>query len=653
MHSRKEMVFWIGLFSISLILAACQPSTAVVEPTSSSSPAGEVQSATLPLSTPTPLQRSLVICLGQEPLTLYRYGGSSRSMWSVLEAIYDGPFDTRQYSTQPVILKKMPNLADGDAEFKPVEVQAGDEVLDVNRNLVTLEEGVIVIPSECSSADCAITWDGRSSLKMDRLAVTFELIPGITWSDGAPLTAEDSVYSFELSADPDTPVSKRNIYNTESYEVLDELTVQWTGKPGFFPERYATYFWLPLPRHAWEMISPAELLQADESTRYPIGWGPYMIVDWAKGDHISLRKNPNYFRSSEGLPAFDDLVFRFIGDRADNLLAALLTGECDIVDQSAILDEELESILALEQAGEIKAFIGQGPEWEHVDFGIKPSSYDDGYNPFGPDRPDFFSDVRVRQAFAYCMNRQGIVDRWLLGKSSVPASYLPPDHPLFLSDLMPLPDDTTKGSLLLDEVGWKDLDGDPTTPRVAVGVENVPDGTLLAVNYATTKASLRMKIAQHMAEYLGECGVQLYVQYYELDEFYAPGPEGLVFGRNFDLVQFGWKTGFQPPCILYESEQIPTTENNWLTVNVSGYSNPEYDAACRAARQTRMDDVELHLERQGEVQRIFAAELPVVPLYFKLKAVVARPDICGLEMNTTNRSMLWNLEALDYGMGCK
>ena len=119
------------------------------------------------------------------------------------------------------------------------------------------------------------------------------------------------------------------------------------------------------------------------------------------------------------------------------------------------------------------------------------------------------------------------------------------------------------------------------------------------------------------------------------------------------IAEFAWSSGRIPPCQFYESSQIPNSQNNWLGANIAGYNNQQYDAACQAARQTRPDDAENYQQRYAEVQRLFAEELPVIPLFFRVRAVAARPDFCGLEMDTTARSNLWNIEAFDYGEGCQ
>lgn len=648
MSWRNKSLAALIFFTVTFT-AACSPTSVPAAP--SEAPAAASPTFTPePTATPTP-PRSLVVCLGQEPRTLFSYKGSSRSMWTVLEGIYDGPIDTHSSGPQPIIVEKIPSFADGDALITPVDIKAGDEVVDADGDLVILAGGERLLPSGCFDQSCAAIWDGKTPLKLDQLSLSYRLRQGITWSDGTPLTAQDSVFSFDLSRSPDIPVAKALPQRTSTYEALDEVTVKWTGKPGYVPARFDSLFWAPMPKHAWGSISPKELLDSEQANERPLGWGPFVVSDWVKGDHITLVRNDKYFRAQEGLPNFDQLVFRFLGEPADNNMEALLSGECDVVDQTSLLEEQLEPILELQRDKKLKAYIAQGPEWEQVNFGIKPVSYDDGYNAFAGDRPDFFSDLRMRQAFASCMNRTEFLRKPLENQTSIPVGFYPEGHPYFLPDVQPLPFDPQAGIKLLEEVGWKELDGDPNTPRTAVAIAGVADGTPLAVNYLTTKAPLRVEAARQLSASLMECGIQVNVQYLSPAELYAPGPDGPLFGRKFDLAEFGWEAGVTPPCWLYQSDQVPDQRNNWLGVNVTGYINPAYDSACLNARQARADQPDF-TEKQLAAQRLFAQELPSIPLYFRLKMAISRTDFCGLELDPSARSLLWNLEVLDSGPEC-
>jgi len=650
MQKRLSLIVLI-LLLVSL-LAACQSpqETTPVAP-SAAPPVEQPTATTQPSPTPVPPRR-LTVCLTEEPQTLYPYGGSSRSMWNVLEALYDGPFDTRSFSAQPVILEKMPSLADGDAKIQPVDVQVGDGVVDASGQFVALAKGLTVFPAGCSTPDCAQTWDGASALQMDQLSVTFKIKAGIQWSDGAPLTAEDSVYSFNVAADPATPSSKGVTDRTASYTAADAQTVVWTGVPGYVEERYPTFFFLPLPKHAWQGLTPAQLLTDESVRRQPLGWGPFVLQEWVPGDHILLRKNPNYFRAAEGLPKFDLLEYRFTGSPADSALMSLVDGKCDIVDQSPGFLPMLEELINTQNNGRLKLYLAQGPEWEHLDFGIRPASYDDGYDLTTGDRPDLFGDVRTRQAVAQCIDRQGMAAELFHSRSAVPSGYLPPSHPLYQGDLPAYPYDPSAAAQLLDQVGWRDTDGNPATPRVAAGVTGVPDGTPLQANLATTTAALRQEVARRVAADLTQCGVGITTSLLPPGELFAPGPDGPLFGRKFDLAMFYWESGPRSPCVLYTSAQVPSAANQWIGANVTGFSSPEFDAACASAYWALPGQPD-YAARNQAAERLFAEQLPVVPLYYQLKIAISRPDLCGLDLDLTARSLLWNLESLDEGKGCQ
>ncbi|MEN6408859.1 MAG: ABC transporter substrate-binding protein, partial [Anaerolineaceae bacterium] len=302
-------------------------------------------------------------------------------------------------------------------------------------------------------------------------------------------------------------------------------------------------------------------------------------------------------------------------------------------------------------AGKGQVLFGQTTVWEALTFGIQPASYDDVYNA-AQDRPDLFGDVRTRQAFAYCMDRQGVVDDLLGGKSTVWNTFLSPNNPFTAADVKTYPFDPQQGSQLLDDAGWKDSDSDPTTPRVAVNVRNVPPGTVLQVTYRTTQAELRQKVSQRLAESMAQCGIGVTVEASTPDELFAEGPTGVIFGRNFDLAEFNWSASLQPQCFLYQSQRIPKAENSWLGVNVGGFTNAEYDAACQSALSS-LPEQPIYAESLKTAQQLFAENLPAVPLYAMLKAAVTRTDFCGLKLDPTVRSDLWNLESLDYGGDCR
>lgn len=664
-QSKKSLVFGLLLVA-SFVLAACQPAVAptaetIVETVVVTVEGEEVIQEVVVTATAAPVvetevaPRTLVVCLGQEPDTLYVNGGSMLASSQVWQAIYDGPIDNRSYDYQAIILEKLPSLADGDAVLQAVEVAPGDPIVDAGNNPAALEAGVVYRPSGCQAEDCALTYaEGDGNVTVDQMVVTFKMLPGLLWSDGTPMTAADSVYHWELDADPDTPQSKFLIERSAAYEALDDVTIQWSGLPGYIDSTYFVNFYQPLPQHVWGQYTAAELLEAEEARSTPMGWGPYVIDEWVVGDSISLHRNENYFRAEEGLPKFENAVYRIAGENSNANIAKILSGECDLVDQTSHLDDQSELVLELQAAGQMNATFVTGTTFEHADFGIVPVSYDDGWQ--AGDRPDFFSDVRTRRAITMCMDRQSVVDTVMFGQSIVLDSYLPPQHPLFNADVTAYPFDVAAAGALFDEAGWT-LEGSADGIRIYAGDNpNIPAGTRLSLNYWTTNATQRQQATQVLAASLLECGVEALLEYWTPGEFFADGPDGPVFGRRFDIGQFAWLTGVQPPCDLWLTEFTPGPDPEvhvagWGGPNDSGYSSAEYDAACKAALAS-LPGQPGYEENHLLAQVIFATDLPVAPLYLRLKLAGTRPDMCNFVMDPTENSDFWNIEEFDYGESC-
>ncbi len=641
MSNRRLTLVLHSLVLIALLLAGCGSGT--VEPAATPTEA--------PVVTLTPVApRQLNICVGQEPASLFPLGNTSSTARSILEALYDGPVDHVSYGYQPVILKKLPNLADGDAQLNPVSVYVGDEVVDANGQPVTLAPGVQVKPAGCRSDTCTVTYDGKSEIQMDQMVVTFFMLPGLKWSDGMLLTASDSVFSYSLSANPKTPGSKYLVERTASYEAADDTTIQWWGKPGFIDPAYSTNFWTPYPRHLWGQIAPDQFNNVAASARTPVGYGPYVIQEWSAGEKIVLVKNPYYFRAADGLPVFNTLVFRFTPDPG-TAVSDLLSGACDLLDPSIRLDGQVDLLRSLQSQGNAALGVSTTPIMEQLVLGIRPASHDDGYVS-SVDRADLFSDKRMRQAVAMCLDRQKVVDTVLYGYSSVPTSYLPAEHPLYSPGVAMYPFEPARAAQLLDSMGWKDVDNDPSTPRVANGISGILGGTPLDLTYVTTGAVQRQQVAQILAESLNQCGIHVTVRYLDAEVLFAPGPEGILFGRAFDLAEFAMGTaGVETSCEWFTGSEVPNAANSWIGVNVSGYSSGVFDAACRVSLHS-LPDEQAYAAAFRDTQSIFADDLPTLPLYWRLKVAASRPDFCNFNPDPTTASALWNIESFDYGANC-
>jgi len=610
----------------------------------------EQKPITVETATPTPKpQRLLKICLTNEPASLFLYADQSSAANSIREAIYDMPWDIIAYQPSPVILKEMPTINNGSINYEPVEVHKGELIENVQGELVNLDENAVYFPSGCSDENCMQTYTGQEPVQLDQQVVRFSLLPGLTWSDGEPLTAADSQYSYEVALKLFPYAKTDTIPFTSSYLALDETTVEWRGVPGHEDAYAGQNFFIPLPKHAWKMIPVENLATEAASARTPVGWGAYKIDEWISGDSIRLSSNPNYYRKNEGLPRFDKLIYKFINSGED-VIALIENGDCDIIDNSLINDDEIPALLNAEETGSLKAKIHPGLAWEHLDFGIVPYSND----PYPP--VSLFSLKETRQAIATCIDRQKMVDELTYGISEVPDVYLPSSHPLHNADIKQYRFEPQTASAIFDSIGWRDMDNDPATPRVAVGIQGIPDGTPLSTTLLISDEPEKARIAQIIQESLVQCGVEIQIQSLPFDELLQPGPEGLIFGRQFSMVVFNWAGSVQPPCFLYTTKEIPGPypefPKGWGGANVTGYSNLDFDRSCRLSEEIT-ENTPGNIAAQYQAQVSFAEDIPSIPLYFRLKTVVTRPDFCGLNYEVGTISAYSNIEMFDYGEECQ
>jgi peptide/nickel transport system substrate-binding protein len=267
-----------------------------------------------------------------------------------------------------------------------------------------------------------------------------------------------------------------------------------------------------------------------------------------------------------------------------------------------------------------------------------------------------FAQPQVRQAIAMCIDRQKLASELMAGQSSILDAYLPVWHSQHASDLPQYSYDPQAAANLLQNAGWLDADGDGSTPRTALGVPGVSDGTPFEFTYLVSADAERQAAAQMIQTMLAGCGLKANLDFQEPAVYLAEGPTGPVFGRDFDMAQFALPVLSMPACQLFTSQEIPgpypTFPKGWGGMNVAGYRNPAYDQACQSAL-TSIPGTDSYQQAYSQSQLIFAQELPVLPLYTRFKVVVSRPELCFFTLEQAYHEPFWNLENLDKGDHCR
>jgi peptide/nickel transport system substrate-binding protein len=587
---------------------------------------------------------TLVIGQTQEPETLYTYGGSTRAASilaasHVLNSIYDGPIESLDYDFQSVILTALPKLenAGSGATLETVAVKPGDRYFDAGtQQVVTATAAVADLP---------------------QLRVQFKLKPGVTWDDGTPVTADDSVFSQSLACDPDTDTSKTVCERTSHYARIDDQTVEWQGLPGYTDQTYFTNFYVPLPRHQigaggkrMDETSAKDIALDAVFTRQPLSYGPFKVKEWVPGDRIVLTRNASYWRAAEGLPYLDEVVHRFVKD-PNALLASLLSGDVDVATQDGL---DITQYDALEQArgdGALVPYYVSGAVWEHIDLNLDPLG---GHPPLGACKD-------IRHALAFGTDRQAMVDEIQRGKSSIQHTFVPKAHWAYpdAANLVVYPFDQAQARRLLDDLGFTDANNDGVREAQKDIVctiddpggnpleQTIPAGTPLELTLNTTAGNdMRQQTTLQFQRNMKDIGVKVNLEYVSREVLFERREDAPLTGRRYDAAEFAWLTGVQPPVDLYVCDMIPTAANEWSGLNNTGWCNPEYDRVGKQA-ETMLERAEA-VPLFAQAQKLFTEDLPVIPLFARVKVMATSPRVMNFKPNATVNSETWNIETWGF-----
>jgi peptide/nickel transport system substrate-binding protein len=169
------------------------------------------------------------------------------------------------------------------------------------------------------ATDWEISTDGKT--------ITFYLVQNATWHDGEKFTAEDVEFTVnEGWTNPDVCPYSPSIYGyLEEAQAIDDYTVELHLSSPFAPILLylsTTLYGAIIPKHIYEGTDILE----NPANMEPIGTGPYIFKEWVHGDHITVVRNPNYFK--EGLPYLNTIIHKIIPD-AVSQINAMETGEID------------------------------------------------------------------------------------------------------------------------------------------------------------------------------------------------------------------------------------------------------------------------------------------------------------------------------------
>jgi peptide/nickel transport system substrate-binding protein len=473
--------------------------------------------------------------------------------------------------------------------------------------------------------------------------LTFTLRDDITWSDGEAVTVDDFIYTYAAlfwgaaNENLETP-NLDLIEDIESISKIDQRTVVVTLNTEDCAALHAFQLgWLPEhlygPRWGTMVNEPVNLygpfgdaddphfagIEASEMNQTPVvSSGPFLFREWVSGDHITLVRNAGYFKAS---PHVDGLVVRIVPDE-ETRVRMLRIGEINLLeglDPHYLTQIELMQGLTIYKVlGDSYGYLGlqlgnpdnPQPRWlEDENTGSMILNENHGQHPI-------LSDKRVRQAIAYGIDRNAIINQVAVGQGvPMDANILPSLQWAFNDGLAPRDYSPETAAALLDEAGW--------TLNENTGVrEN--GGRPLRLDLITNVSSdTRVQIGELVQAQLEELGFDVSFEAVEWGSFV-----GLFLEQQFDMVVVSWSNLTNDPddSVFFASENDVPGRG----FNIVSYYNPALDDLwAKAATLPGCSTADRGALYQ-QIQATLYDELPYTWLYAPLELVGADRQIVGM-----------------------
>jgi peptide/nickel transport system substrate-binding protein len=430
----------------------------------------------------------------------------------------------------------------------------------------------------------AESWD----ISPDAKEYTFYLRKDVKWQDGEPFTANDVEFTIEYEKEH-LPASAYDLSSVSDIDVVDDYTIRFTLAQPIAPFLDEISSVKIIPEHIWEDVSDPNTFDAPEAV---IGTGPYVLEEYNK-EHGTYRfianedfwgpeqrvKNIEFVPVSDSMVAFQQEEIDYVGLSADTLDMFKSDPEVYIFQQPAIWGYELS---------------------------------------FNMEKNPILQDKAVRQAFAYAIDREELVEKIGRGAGK-PGSMgiLPQDHIWYNADLPEYEHDVDKAKQLLADAGWTDTNGDGIMDK---------DGEKLSFNIIL--ASNQARIGELIKERLKEAGIDVTIQAIE-----SKSRDSKLASGDFEIGINGYG-GWGSDADYLRTKFCGTSfgiEGRSHGRPLTGYQNDQVDDLCLA--QLSETDEETRREIVCELQDVLAEDVPSIPLYYTTSYNAYRPAVYDGWMN--------------------
>jgi peptide/nickel transport system substrate-binding protein len=517
-----------------------------------------------------------------------------------LQSIQDGFFPATDKSKSPEAAKKRTDtvvvaLTEPGGVFNPYFYHNG---YDGNVTSVMFAPLVDVDETGKPIPQLAEKWE----ISDDQLTYTFHLRPGLKFSDGSPLTAEDVAFTLTIlhdkAYDGETNIFEAHIKGGQAYKegkassiegikVIDPQTIQITTEK--VNARSLLLLGGPVLSKAYygKDYKPGNLDYIRTLHTKPLGAGPYKFDKYIPGQEVRFLANEHYYA---GKPAVEHFIYKTTEGDA---LQFFQTGETDYNTFTA----DNDNLELLKSLGFANINLYTSTAYSFIQFNhSKP----------------YLKDKRVRQALIYGLDRQKIVDTTYQGYGQVANVPVSPVSWAYTEDDNPYRYDPEKAKQLLEEAGWK------------VGANGIreKDGQKLVLHYLTTKSKVSDVLIPIAKENYKELGVQLEAELMDFNALLARTEKG-----DHDLASFS------TPMLLDPADGVSqfSTKSGGSFAGTNGYSNPKVDELIEKGTSTL--DIEQRKQIYKELYQALSDDPPYIFLSYRKILSAHNARVSGFKPN--------------------
>ncbi len=467
----------------------------------------------------------------------------------------------------------------------------------------------------------------NGGLSTDLTTATWKLKPGVKWSDGAPLTADDVVFTWAYCTAPGGGCAQAAKFEgVKAVEAIDPLTVKVTFKgPKPFPYTAFVGATSPIIQKAqFANCLGAKAPGCTAANFAPIGTGPFKVQAFKPNDTISYAANENYRDPEE--PAFSTVTLKGGGDALSAARAVLETGEYDYAWNTQIEPEVLQGMTGAGKGKVLTAF----SSWvERIDlnFDAADASLGDKRSTAQAGPHPILSDPAIRKALSAAIDRSAVVET-AYGTAGKPTCNIIAGPDIYVSTANDscLKPDLAAVNALLDGAGWK------------MGPDGVraKNGVKLSFVFQTSTNSVRQTTQALLKDMWGQIGAAVEPRNIPPSVFFGGDPSSPDTFQKFyaDLQMYTvLYSGTDPESHLasWLCKNIPSPSNGWQGENMSRYCDASYDRLFDELSRTASPADRATIVKKLNDQLV--GDGAVIPLVFRGAVSAFSNRLAGVRMS--------------------